>query len=59
MNPLKKRPWLLIVAAFLVLISVWTAFLFLAVKNQPETVPLETANPAQHSSALDEPTNRL
>jgi multidrug efflux pump subunit AcrB len=41
MNPIKKRPWLLIVAAFLVLIAGWAAFINLAVKNQPETVPLE------------------
>ena len=42
MNPIKKRPWLLIVAAFLILIAGWTAFIKLAIKNQPPTVPLET-----------------
>jgi len=41
-NPLKKRPWLLVVLAFVVLISVWTAFITLAVKNQPAVVPLES-----------------
>jgi len=41
MNPLKKRPWLLVVLAFVVLISVWTAFIMLAVKNQPQKIPLE------------------
>ncbi len=43
MNPIKKRPWLLIIVAFLVLIASWTAFITLAVKNQAPTVPLETA----------------
>ena len=47
MNPLTKRPWLLIVLAFVILISVWTAFIMLAVKNQPAKVPLQqTAAPA-------------
>lgn len=43
MNLLKKRPWLLVIAAFVILISMWTAFIVLAVKNQPAVVPLETA----------------
>ena len=49
MNPLKKRPWLLIVLAFVILISIWTAFIMLAVKNQPQKIPLE------HSSSRTAP----
>lgn len=40
MNPIKKRPWLLIIAAFLILIAGWTVFIKLAVENQPASVPL-------------------
>lgn len=41
MNLLKKRPWLLIVFGFIFLIIVWTGFIILALKNQPERVPLQ------------------
>jgi hypothetical protein len=51
MNPIKKRPWLLIVVAFLILIAGWTAFINLAVKNQPATVPLESESSSQRSEA--------
>jgi hypothetical protein len=37
---LRKRPWLWIVFAFVVLITVWFFFIKIAVENQPETVPL-------------------
>ena len=47
---IKKRPWLLIVAAFLILISAWTALITIAVRNQPKAVPLEHSSP---SSAND------
>ena len=49
MNAIKKRPWLLIVAAFIFLIAGWTAFINLAVKNQPPTVPLESEVSSQGS----------
>lgn len=38
---LKKRPWLLIVAAFLILIGAWTILITIAVRNQPQAVPFE------------------
>lgn len=40
MEWLKKRPWLLIVAGFIVLISVWFVFIAIASENIPESVPL-------------------
>ena len=42
MNFFKKRPWLIIVFAFIVLLSAWTMFFNVALKNQPESVPLRT-----------------
>ena len=42
MNFLKKRPWLIIVFAFIVLLSAWGLFFKLALSNQPEVVPLRT-----------------
>ncbi len=33
---LGEKPWILIVLGFLVLISVWTFFLVVAINNQPE-----------------------
>jgi len=39
---ISKRPWLLIVFAFIVLISGWVFLLKLAARNQPETVPIQT-----------------
>ena len=40
-----KRPWILIVIAFAILISGWIFLLRLARENQPETVPLKTVAP--------------
>lgn len=42
MNPFKKRPWLLVIVAFLLLITGWTALIKIAVTNQPERIPLDT-----------------
>ncbi len=39
---IKKRPWLLIVAAFVVLIISWAFLLKIAISTQPESVPLKT-----------------
>ncbi len=41
---LARRPWLWIVAAFVVLFSAWTVFIIVALKHQPETVPLVDAH---------------
>lgn len=43
---LAERPWIWIWVVFLVLISVWTGFIILAVKHQPASVPL---SPTAHS----------
>lgn len=40
-NWLKKRPWLYIVFAFVILIAIWTKFIMIAVKNQPEKIEPE------------------
>jgi hypothetical protein len=39
---LTKRPWLLIVMAFLLLIGAWTTLILVATRNPPEEVPLES-----------------
>lgn len=35
------RPWLFVVAAFVILITVWTGFIMTAVKHGPAPSPLE------------------
>lgn len=42
-----KRPWILVVVAFIVLISAWSIFFYIALNNQPEKIPL------QHEVAKD------
>lgn len=44
MNMTTIRPWLLVTAAFLLLVAAWTSLIFVAVKYTPESVPLETLN---------------
>lgn len=36
-----KRPWILVVVAFFVLISAWSVLISIALNNQPEKVPLQ------------------
>ena len=43
---MKQRPWIFIVFAFVILITVWTAFIWIAVSNQPKKIPLRQE--AQH-----------
>ncbi len=40
-----KRPWILIIIAFVILISCWIFLLRLAHQKLPESVPLETIQP--------------
>jgi hypothetical protein len=47
---LAERPWLFIVVAFLMLVSVWTAFIYLAVTNGPMTVPLDSTTASIHAN---------
>lgn len=42
---LAERPWLFVVAAFVVLVSVWSFFISLAVRHAPQTVEI----PAVHA----------
>ncbi len=37
---LAKRPWLWVFVAFGIMFSAWTVMFTLALKNQPQTVPL-------------------
>lgn len=37
----KKRPWLWVVVAFVVLIGAWTTLITIALKNQPEVIQVE------------------
>ena len=37
----RKRPWLIVVAAFALLISAWSSLIVIAVRNQPETIQIE------------------
>jgi hypothetical protein len=43
----RKRPWLLVVAAFILLIAAWTVLITIAVKNRPDDV----ANPLKPDAA--------
>ena len=36
----RKRPWIWIYVAFLVLFGAWTTLFTIAYKNQPEQIPL-------------------
>jgi hypothetical protein len=40
-----SRPWLWVIFAFALLISAWTTLFWIALKNQPESVPLQTLLP--------------
>ena len=47
---LAKRPWLLLVAAFALLVSVWTCFIYVAVTRGPMTSPLEATATSIHAN---------
>lgn len=38
---LARRPWLWVVLAFAILLSAWSTLFYIALNNQPETVPLQ------------------
>lgn len=38
---LGRRPWLFVVAAFVMLISAWSALFYIAMNNQPQSVLLK------------------
>jgi hypothetical protein len=37
---LGKRPWLFVIAAFMLLFGAWTALFILAYQNQPQAIPV-------------------
>tara|TARA_R110002096_G_scaffold376724_6_gene570475 strand:+ start:5067 stop:5216 length:150 start_codon:yes stop_codon:yes gene_type:complete len=39
----KNRPWIWIVLFFITFMVAWTWFIVIAVKNSPQTVPMESA----------------
>ena len=45
MNLMRKKPWLWIVLAFVVLIAAWSVLISIAVNNQPEKIPVEQKEP--------------
>lgn len=49
-HQLSKRPWLLVVAAFALLVSVWTCFIYVAVTRGPLTSPLEAPAARIHAN---------
>jgi hypothetical protein len=49
-HQLAKRPWLFVVAAFVLLISVWTCFIYVAVTEGPTTSPLEASATSIHAN---------
>lgn len=44
---ISARPWLLVVAAFVLLAAMWTGLIVVAVQHAPESVPL---SPVTHDS---------
>ena len=49
----RKRPWIWIVVAFLILISAWVVLFKIAGKHRPEKVPLE------HVQKEEKPTEKI
>ncbi len=45
---LQKRPWLIILAFFIGFVAWWAFFITIAVKYQPQQVPLQSAPHASH-----------
>lgn len=44
---LKQRPWIWIWVAFAALFTAWGTFFAIAMKNQPEKIPLEHLSPVK------------
>ncbi len=44
---LAKRPWLLIIALFSLMLCAWTVMIYLAATHQPKSVPFSTAADAR------------
>ena len=50
---LKQRPWIWVLIAFVVLFTAWGSFFAIAIKNQPEKIPLEHLSPKSSEDAED------
>ncbi len=46
MKLFRKRPWIWVIVAFLLLIGAWTTLILIALKNQPQNI--ELAPPIPH-----------
>jgi hypothetical protein len=51
MKIIQKRPWLLIVFAFVLLISAWSSLIMVAAKHRPESIELPQAT--HHTEPAD------
>lgn len=40
MNPFARRPWLLVIVAFIVLIAAWAVTIRIAEKHKPVAIPV-------------------
>lgn len=50
----KKRPWLWIVMAFILLIAAWAVLITIAVNNQPETIEVDAKGAEESAAAKPE-----
>lgn len=50
---IRKRPWLFIWVAFVILIGAWALLITVAVRNAPENVPLNGTAPAAAPAASE------
>jgi hypothetical protein len=46
---LAERPWLFVVVAFALLVSVWTCFIYVAAKYGPAAAPLDATPASIHA----------
>jgi hypothetical protein len=46
---LSKHPWIIIVAAFVLLVSVWSCFIYVAVTRGPAVLPAPSAMNRHHA----------
>ena len=43
-NLITRKPWLLIVGAFVLLIAAWSVLIYLSVNNAPALIPMEQSD---------------
>ena len=52
---INRHAWFPFVLAFVLLLSAWTTMIFIAVKNRPESVPLEHVEAKSHKEPTRAP----